>query len=137
MLIALVRRAKDDINASAIGLPTGNPRCEVIVSVLNAPVVLFLELVFDRVRSGIAPQPELFDELLALLVGLQAFESRALFIRDDVRYVFVQPFLVRGLQLLAELLLFFLLLLFGKRLGKGLFGFVDGTGRIGIGLVRG
>jgi hypothetical protein len=63
----------------------------MLVGVGDAPVVLFLELVLDGIRRGIAAQPELLDELLALFVGLQALESGALLVGDDVGDVLVQP----------------------------------------------
>ena len=100
-----VRRAVRDVDAAAVGLPAGDARGVVLVGVRDAAVVLFLELVFDGVRGGVAAQPELLDELLALFVGLQALEGRPLFIGDDVGDVFVQPLAVRSLEFLLELLL--------------------------------
>ena len=44
----------------------------MIVGVSDAAVMLFLVFVLFGIRSGIAPQPELLDELLPLLVSLQA-----------------------------------------------------------------
>jgi hypothetical protein len=41
----------------------------MLVRVSDAPVVLFLVGVFGRIRIGIAPLPELLDELFALFVG--------------------------------------------------------------------
>ena len=98
----LIGRAPDDVNAAAIGPPAGNSRGEPLVGVGDSAVVLFLEFVFDRVRSGITALPERLDELLALFVGLQLQERGSLFIADDVRDFFFQPFLVRGGKFLFE-----------------------------------
>ena len=43
---------------------------------------------------GVADLPEIFDELLALVVGGQGQESLAFLIRDDVDHVLVKPALV-------------------------------------------
>ena len=91
----------------------------MLVRISDAPVVFFLELVFIGIRRGIAPQPELLDELLALIIRLQSLEGVFLLLGDDVGHVFVQPFPVRRFQLFPELLLVFLLLSLGKRSGDG------------------
>ncbi len=91
----------------------------MVVGVSDAPIVLFLIFVFFRIRSRIAPQPELLHKLLFLFVRLKPFECCLLFIGNDVKDVLVQPLLPGALQLLPELLFFCLLLLFGKRLGDG------------------
>ncbi len=114
-----VGRAVGDVDAAAVGLPAGNTRSVMLVGVGDAAVVLFFELVLDGIRGGIAAQPELLDELLALFVGLQPFEGGALFIGDDVGHVFVQPLAIGGLELLAELRFALLAFLFGQRLGDG------------------
>ena len=56
-------------------LPAGNAGSVMLVGVGDAPVMLFLEFVFDGVRGGIAAQPELFDELFALFVGFQLLNA--------------------------------------------------------------
>ena len=43
----------------------------MLIRVGDAAIMLFLELVFFRVRRGVAAQPELLDELLALFIGLE------------------------------------------------------------------
>ena len=100
----LIGLSPDDVDPSAIGAPSGNTRSEPLVGVRDAAIVLFLELVLDRVRSGVAALPERLDELLALLVRLQLQESGALFIADDVGDFFLQPLLVGGIELFLELL---------------------------------
>src|SRR5207248_1234781 len=115
-----IGRAIGDVDTAAVRLPARNARCKGLIGVRDAPVVLFLEFVFHRVRRGVAAQPELLDELLAFLVRLQALEGGALFVADDVRYVFVQPFAVRRFELLAQLLLLAAALFLGHRPRDGL-----------------
>src|ERR1022692_1736762 len=114
-----VGRPVNDVNASAIRLPAGDSRSVMVVGVSDAPVVLFLELVLFGVRSGVAPQPELLDELFALFVRGEAMEGGLLLIGDDVDDVFVQPFLVWGFQLFAQFFVALALLFVGQRLGDG------------------
>ena len=120
-----VGRAEGDVDAAAVGLPAGNARGVMLVGVGDAAVVLFLELVLDGVRRGVAAQPELLDELLALVVGLEALEGRPLLIRDDVGDVFVEPLPIRRFQLFLELCFLLLFLFVGQRLGDSLFGLPD------------
>src|SRR2546428_6874149 len=118
MAFGLVRFAPGDINAAAIGLPTGNARCVMLVGISDALVVLLTKLVFISIRIGIATAPELFDETFALVVGFELLERLALFVSDDVRDVLVQPILVSLFQfrldvarLLRRVLAFIVLLL--------------------------
>src|ERR1043165_8423429 len=94
MRFLFVGRTVRNVHAAAVGLPTGDARREILIGVGDAAVVLFLELVFHRVRGGVAAQPEVLDELLALFIGLQPLEGGALFIGDDVRDVLVEPLAV-------------------------------------------
>src|ERR1043166_863827 len=71
----------------------------IVVRISDAFVVFLAVLVFVGVRIRIATAPELFDESLAFIVGFQLLERLALFVRDDVCDVFVQPILVGLLQL--------------------------------------
>ena len=99
----LIGRAPHDVHPPAIRPPPGNARGEALIGVGDPAVVLFLEFVFDGVRRGIAPLPERLDELLALFIGLQLQERRALFIGNDVRDFLFQPFLIRGGEFFFEL----------------------------------
>src|SRR5947209_5327175 len=103
MRLHLVGRSIHDVNAAAIGFPTGNAGRVMLVGIRDTAIVLFLKLVLFRIWRGIAPQPELLDKALALFVGGETCERLPLLITDDVANVLVQPFLVRGLQLLAKL----------------------------------
>ena len=89
-----IRLAVHDVHATAVGAPSRNARGKMLVGVGDAPVVLFLEFVFFRVRSGIAPLPEVLDELVALRIGGQLLEGRHLFIGDDPAHVLIEPALV-------------------------------------------
>src|ERR1700688_717890 len=111
--------AVNDVSAAAVGLPAGNARRIMLVSVGDAPVVFFLVLVFLGIRSGIAPQPELFDELLALVIRAQPFPGLPFLVGDDVGDVLIEPFPVRGLQLFAQLIFLSLALLVGHGFGYG------------------
>jgi hypothetical protein len=68
----------------------------MFVGVGDAAVVLFFEFVLRRAGGGVAAEPELFDEVLALSVGGEPVERAALFVGDDVGDVFVEPFPVGG-----------------------------------------
>src|ERR1035438_9893936 len=72
-----------------------------------------------RIRRGVAPQPELLDELLALFVRLQPLERRPFLVGDDVRHILVEPLAIGRFQLLAELLFLLLPFLIGHGPGNG------------------
>src|ERR1700733_334911 len=75
----------------------------MLVGVGDSAVMLFLERVFRRVGIRVAALPKRLDELFPLLVGRKMQEGMALFGRDDIDHVLVQPFLVRGFELFLEL----------------------------------
>jgi hypothetical protein len=77
----------------------------MVVRVLNPAVVLLAELVLRRIRIGVAPQPELLDESVPLLIVAQGLEGLGLFVGDDPDYILVEPGLVSALQLLLQSLL--------------------------------
>ena len=108
-----VRRAKGNVDVAAIGLPARFAGRIVVVGILDAPIVLFAEFVVGRVGIGIAAQPELLDERLALFVVAQVLECLPLFVRDDVGHVLIEPGLVGAFQLLPDFLLRLELLLVG------------------------
>src|ERR1039457_4980030 len=92
---------------ASIGLPTRFAGCIVVVCILNPPVVLLAELIIGRVGIGIAAQPELLDESLALLIVAEVLEGFSFFVGDDVGYVLLQPRLEGPLQLPPNFLLGF------------------------------
>ena len=94
----------------------------MLVGVRNPPVVLFLKGVFRRIGIGIAPLPELLDELLPFFVGRKVQESVLFFRGDDVDDVFVQPLFILGIELAfqASLTLFLLFCGLFRRLAAGL-----------------
>ena len=65
MRFDFVGRAEGDVDAAAIGLPSGDTGGVPLVGVGDAAVVLFLVLVLGGVGRRVAAQPELLDELLA------------------------------------------------------------------------
>jgi hypothetical protein len=67
-VINVVGLAPGDVDVAAIGLPAGLAGSKVLIGVGDAAVVLFAELVLRRIRIGVAAQPEVLDERLALLV---------------------------------------------------------------------
>src|SRR5439155_23266248 len=116
MRLDLIRRAKGNVHAAAVGLPSGDAGGEMLVGISDAAVVLFFVFVLFGVGGGIAAQPELLDELVALFVVGELHEGRALFIGDDVAHVLVEPLLVSLLQLTMQRLFIGAALLFRKRL---------------------
>src|SRR5260370_12595180 len=92
-----------DVNAAAIGFPSGNAGSEAFVRVGNAAIVFFLKGVFGEIRIGVAPLPKLLDELFALFVGGKLEKSGSLFRLNDVNHFFVKPLPVRGIEFLESL----------------------------------
>src|SRR5581483_2555601 len=87
----LVGRTVHDVNAAPVRLPSGDAGGKTLVGICDATVVLVLVLVFDGIGSGIATQPELLDELVALLVVGKLVKGGALLVRNDPADVLVQP----------------------------------------------
>src|ERR1700674_1037000 len=77
---------------------------EMLIGVRDAAVVLFFEVVVRKIGITAAAEPKLFNELLTLFVRVQLQESLALFRRDDIDSVLVEPLLVGSVQLLERLL---------------------------------
>src|SRR5215510_13000654 len=101
----LIGLAEHDIDAPAVGLPSGDAAGVMLVGVGDALVILFAVFVDVSVGVWIAAVPEPFDELLALVVSLERVEDLALFIGDDPADVFVYPAYVNALDLLLLALL--------------------------------
>src|SRR5690349_12754355 len=99
MRFHLVSGTVHDVNAAAVGLPSGNSGGKMLVGVGYAPVKLVLVRVVHAVRSGVAALPELLDKLIALFVVAQFQKSFALLVGNDPAYVLVEPFLVGLAQL--------------------------------------
>src|SRR5579859_5274843 len=100
---------------AAIRLPSRFARREMLIGVGDAPVVLLAELVIRRIRIGIAPQPELLDEGIPLLVVAQALEGLGLFVGDDPGYILIEPGLVGARNFVLQFLLPVELLLIRER----------------------
>src|SRR5947207_10851537 len=95
--------AERNIDVAAVRLPARLAGGVVLVGVGDAPVVLFAELVFGGIGIGIAAQPELLDERLALLIVAQVLESLPFVIGDDVGHILLEPVLVGVLQFPPDL----------------------------------
>src|SRR3984893_14874152 len=95
MTFNLVWRSPHDVHVSAIGLPSWNTRGVMLIRIRNPSIMLFFEFVIREVWVSAAAQPELLDELFPLLVGSQLPERVALFRRNNVDHVLVQPLLIR------------------------------------------
>src|SRR2546426_12279523 len=91
----------------------------MLVRVSNPSVVLFLKLVFGAAGVGIAPLPELLDELFALFVRTQLLERTPLLVSDDIGDFLLEPLLIGALHLFLNRLLaaplFFIRLFLGRR----------------------
>jgi hypothetical protein len=95
------------IDSTAIGLPAGDAGSIMLVGISYALVVLLAKFVLISVRIGIATAPELFNETLALVVGLQLLKGLPFFVSDDVGNVFVLPILVSLLEFRLDVALLF------------------------------
>src|SRR5215204_3606341 len=98
MCFSSVRLTEHDPNTATVAFPSRNTGAEVFVSVGDALVILFLELVFVSIGIRITTAPKFLDEAFALVVRGQFLECLPLFVRDDVSNVFVEPVLVGLLQ---------------------------------------
>ena len=74
----------------------------MFVGISDAAIVFLFEFVFRAARIGVAPLPKCLDKLLALFVRRVLLERRALFGRDDVGDLLVNPLLIRRLQFLLR-----------------------------------
>ena len=77
--------AMHDENPAPVGFPAGNPGRELLIGQNDALVVFVPKLVIDGVGTRVPPKPELLDEVLPFLVGLESFEGVILLGIDDVR----------------------------------------------------
>lgn len=64
----------------------------MLVSIGDPAIVLLLESVRGRSRRGIATFPELFDELVSLLIRSELQKGATLSVVNNVDHVFVEPF---------------------------------------------
>src|SRR6202000_696047 len=67
-----VRLAIGDIHVTAVGLPTRFAGGKMLVGISNTAVIFLAIFVFRRIGIGIAPAPELLDEIVPLLVVREA-----------------------------------------------------------------
>jgi len=97
MRLDRIRLAEGNVDVSAVSLPSGLAGSIVLVRIGDAAVMLFAELVFRGIGIGIAAQPELLDEGLALLVVAEISEGFPFFVGDDVGDVLIEPGFERAL----------------------------------------
>src|SRR5205085_11647064 len=64
----LICRSIHYVDPAAVGLPTWDACCVVLVRVRNTPIMLFFEFVFRSVRGRIAARPECLNELITFFV---------------------------------------------------------------------
>src|SRR5262245_11298392 len=105
MRFLFVRRPILNVDTAAIGLPPRKARAEVLVGVRDAAVMLLFGLILLRPGRGIAPQPELLDELLPFLIRGEIFEGGPLVVLNDVGDILSQPFAVGRLARCGGVLL--------------------------------
>ena len=92
----VVGRAEEDVDAAAVGLPArqrGRP-AEGRVGVVQAAVVLLLELVLGRPGQRVPVLPEGLDEDVPLAVRLELQIDVPFVAGDDIGDLFVEPRLV-------------------------------------------
>jgi len=105
MEIDRIRRSKDNVDVTAVGLPARLPDCEMRVGERKASVVLFFEFVFGAGRIWIAPHPELANEFVALLVVAQPQKGLAFVWYDDPPNILIQPlFVLAAMRIEGQLL---------------------------------
>src|SRR5690349_953257 len=87
MTFHLAGRTVQDVDATAVCLPSRHCGGETVIGISDPPVMLLFELVLDGSGGRVAADPELLDEGFALRVALQTVEGRPLFVRDDVNHI--------------------------------------------------
>ena len=96
------RRPEQDVEAAAVGAPTGPPGVAAVelVGVGDPGVVLLPVLVLGGARIRVAPLPERLDERVPEVFALKVEEGPALGFRDDVNHLLLQPDAVPGRHVL-------------------------------------
>src|SRR5882672_496614 len=113
MRFNLVGGAIHDVHASAIRLPARDSSRKVIIGICHSAVVLFFEFVFFCIGGWIAALPEGFNELIALFIVGELFESRLFLVSDDPGNILIEPIAVVFTQFVLEGLGVFFFLLIG------------------------
>ena len=107
MRLDAVGLAVGDIHVPAVGLPTRLARGKVLIGIGDSPVVLFPEFILRGIGIGIAPPPEVLNEVVPFLIVREALEGLQFLVGDDPAHILVYPLLVGSLELVSQ---FFLLL---------------------------
>ena len=117
-----VRLAVGDVHVPAIGLPTRLAGGKMLVGISDSAVVLFAKFVLGRIGIGIAPPPEILDEVVPLLIVRQTLERLEFLVGDDPAHILIDPFLVWPLEFVPQLLLLFELFFIAQRTLKRVLG---------------
>jgi hypothetical protein len=93
--------AKNDKNPSPIGFPAilGNSSPELMIGILDATIMLFLEFIFWRSRCWIPMFPECFYKKISFLICLKLEKNLFLKRGDNIVYLLFQPFFKSGWKL--------------------------------------
>jgi hypothetical protein len=93
--------AKNDINPSPIGFPArlGDSSPEMMIGIIDATIMLFLEFIFWRSRRWISVFPECFYENISFSICLKLEKNLFLQRGDNIAYLLFQPFFKSGRNL--------------------------------------
>jgi hypothetical protein len=86
----IIRFAPLDIGSSSICPPARYVRCKMLVSVSNAPIILFFESIGGNDRIGVFPFPKLFYEAV-FLCQILYIEERLSLVHCNNVFDIVQP----------------------------------------------
>jgi len=92
----VVRLSQDDVDPAPVGLPAGKRRRppEILVGMVEPPVVFLLERVLLRPGVGVPVAPERLDKEVPLTVGLKLEKDVPFERLDDVDDLLVESFLI-------------------------------------------
>src|SRR5262245_14719597 len=96
MRFDLIGLAEHNVDAPAISLPPRDTASVFLVWISDSLIIFLAILVYISIGIGIAPEPELLDELFALFIRLENIERLAFFIIDDPTNIFINPAFVDG-----------------------------------------
>src|SRR5262249_48962322 len=99
------------IDTATVCFPTRDTGSIVFVGISDTTIIFVAILIFRCIGIGVAAQPELFDKLLSLFIGLELLESITLFFGDNVSNIIIHPTLI-SLGGIFRFMLFLFALLF-------------------------
>src|SRR5215831_15224872 len=110
-----IRSPERNVDVSAVCLPSWFAGRIVVIGVLDAPVMLFAELIVRGVGVGVPAEPELLNKSFALFVVAEALKGLAFLVRNNVGDVLIEPGFISAFQFLPELFLGLELCIVGAR----------------------